>query len=299
MLAAARTVLAATLLLAAAPSAANAGAGIQCPRGWVANTGYAACTLIASGGGTGGGGPGGGHGGSGGEPVCMYQGHPIPCTTDEGYWYAPLECWINEAENVPEDDPAWQGNYPDGAVYQCWRPAGFPTLRWFPNPPPPTEGAVPMDLLGTALARMGLRGIEMGSTPPMLPDRVGVIGFPTWLWAQDPSPQTWGPNTASVSAGGYSMTATAKANRVQWEMGNGDVVNCDNPGTAWNARLGDADSPTCGYRYLDDGDYAVQAVTFWEVQWSGLGQTGTIPLALFSRGQITMAEVQVLVQRGS
>ena len=94
------------------------------------------------------------------------------------------------------------------------------------------------------------------------------------------------------------MTATAKANRVQWEMGNGDVVNCDNPGTAWNARLGDADSPTCGYRYLDDGDYAVQAVTFWEVQWQGLGQTGTIPLALFSRGQITMAEVQVLVQRG-
>lgn len=300
MLAAARTLLSATILLGAAPATVNAAGGIQCPKGWVANTAYAACTLIASGGGTGTGGPGGGHGGGGGEPVCMNGLVPIECVTDEGYWYAPLGCWINKLNPQPgEDDPAWQGNYPDGAIYQCWHPSGWPTHEWFATPPSPTEGAVPMDLLGTALARMGLRGIEMGSTPPMLPDRVGVIGFPTWLWAQDPSPQTWGPNTASVSAGGYSMTATAKANRVQWEMGNGDVVNCDNPGTAWNARLGDADSPSCGYRYLDDGDYAVQAVTFWEVNWNGLGQTGTIPLALFSRGQITMAEVQVLVQRGS
>jgi len=285
-------------LLAGVAAPAHGGVGIQCPTGWVANASYAACVLVASGGGGPGGGPGGG--GGGGDPVCMYQGHPIACVTDEGYWYALRECWINKLEKQPDkDDPVWQGHYPDGAIYQCWHPSGYPTNEWFASPPPPTKGAVPMALLGQALARMGLRGIEMGSTPPMLPDRIGVIGFPTWLWAQDPSPQTWGPNTASVSAGGYSMTATAQATRVQWEMGNGDVVTCDNPGTAWNTSLGDADSPSCGYRYLDDGDYAVQAVTFWEVQWSGLGQTGTIPLALFSRGQITMAEVQVLVQRGS
>ena len=153
-----------------------------------------------------------------------------------------------------------------------------------------------MDLLGQALARMGLRGIEMGSTPPMIDGRVGIIGFPTWLWAQNPSPQTWGPNTATVSAAGYSLTATATANRVQWEMGNGDVVTCDTPGTQWVEGYGREDSPTCGYRYLEDGQYAVQAVTFWEVHWSGLGQSGTIPLALFSRGQLVMGELQVLVQ---
>lgn len=156
-----------------------------------------------------------------------------------------------------------------------------------------------MDLLGQVLARMNLRGIEMGSTPPMVSGRVGVIGFPTWLWAENPSPQTWGPISASVSAGGYSMSATAKAHRVQWEMGNGDVVSCENPGTAWSESAGAAESPTCGYRYLEDGRYNVQSVAFWDVQWSGLGQSGTVPLALFSRGEIEMSEVQVLVQPGS
>lgn len=227
----------------------------------------------------------------------MYQGHPIPCVTDEGYWYAGLECWINKLHpQPPKKDPVWGGNYPNGAIYQCWHPSGWPSNEWFAVQPPPTQGAVPMDLLGQALARMGLRGIEMGSTPPMIDGRVGIIGFPTWLWAQNPSPQTWGPNTATVSAAGFSLTATATANRVQWEMGNGDVVTCDNPGTQWVEGYGREESPTCGYRYLEDGQYAVQAVTFWEVHWSGVGQSGTIPLALFSRGQLVMGELQVLVQ---
>lgn len=229
----------------------------------------------------------------------MYQGQPIPCVTDEGYWYAPLECWINKLNpQPPASDPDWEGNYPKGAIYQCWHPAGWPQNEWFPTQPPPTEGAVPMDLLGQALARMGLRGIEMGSTPPMREGSIGAIGFPTWLWVKDPSPQTWGPNSASVNAGGYSMTATARAERVRWEMGNGDVVECANPGTAWVKAYGAKDSPTCNYRYTEDGYYTVQSVTFWTVEWAGLGQSGTIPLALFSRNDIAMAEIQVLVQPG-
>lgn len=48
---------------------------------------------------------------------------------------------------------------------------------------------------------MGLRGIEMGSTPPMIPGRIGLVGFPVWLWAADPGPQTWGP-VSGVGVGG-------------------------------------------------------------------------------------------------
>lgn len=287
------------VVLALAPAAQTAtAAGIQCPTGWVGNTGYAACTLIGSYGDPGGGGSGGGSGGGGGgEPVCMYGQRPIPCVTDEGYWVADRQCWINKMNPQPgPEDPAWGDKYPDGAIYQCWHPGGWPQNVWFADPPPPTEGAVPMDLLGQVIARMGLRGIDMGSTPPMIDGRVGLIGFPVWLWAKNPDAHTWGPISASVSAAGYSMRATAKASRVEWEMGNGDVVPCNNPGTAWGPRDGRSESPTCGYQYLEDGYYDVQSATFWEVQWQGLGQSGTVPLALFSRGRLAVAELQVLVQ---
>ena len=82
------------------------------------------------------------------------------------------------------------------------------------------------------------------------------------------------------------------------QLKHGDVVECANPGTAWVKAYGAKDSPTCNYRYTEDGYYTVQSVTFWTVEWAGLGQSGTIPLALFSRNDIAMAEIQVLVQPG-
>ena len=36
------------------------------------------------------------------------------------------------------------------------------------------------------------------------------------------------------------------------------------------------------------------ATSHWEVVWSGIGQTGTIPVSFTSTATITMGEVQVL-----
>lgn len=278
-------------------------APVICPTNWVWNGGYQACTLTA---GHGGGDPGGGGGpvgGGGGEPVCMFNGLAVPCSTDDGYWVGPPnECYVKRATpQPPKADPVWEG-HKTGAIYDCSKRylAGTNNLDyqfWSAAPPPPS-GADPGVLLARVVARMGVRGIEMGSTPPMIAGRVGLIGFPVWLWAVNPSPQTWGPVTASASAGaGYSVSATAKASRVRWEMGNGDAVECAGPGVAWSEAWGKEPSPSCGYRYEHDGRYQVQAVTFWELTWSGMGASGTIPLALFSRGQLVEGEAQVLVQR--
>lgn len=293
-----------TVLVTAGPimTSVAVAAPVECPTAWVWNTGYQACVLTAGGGGGGGPGDPGGGGGSGGTRVCIWNGQEIPCQTADGYWVGPPhECYVKRASPQPpkSEKPPWPDDERGGAIYDCSKRylAGNNNLDyqfWWPTAPAPA-GADPAVLLAEAISRMGIRGIIMGSTPPMMTGRVGVIGFPTWLWAADRTAQTWGPTSASASAGaGYTVTARAGAFRVQWEMGNGDVVECRGPGTEWVQAYGKEDSPTCGYRYVDDGDYTVQAVTFWTLTWAGMGQSGTIPLALFSRGQISMGEVQAI-----
>lgn len=284
------------VLLGAVP--ARAAGPVQCPASWVWNAGYRACVLTASSGGGDPGHPGGGGGGGGGgERICVFDGDEIPCETADGYWIGPpFECYIKPTDpQPPKSDPVWKG-HKDGTIYHCSKRylAGNNNLdydRWWGSPPTP-GGADPAILIAQAVTRMGIRGIEMGSTPPMAAGKIGIIGFPTWLWAADRSPQTWGPNRATVTAGGVTITATAAAKRVEWEMGTGDVVTCDGPGTPWSSGYGKSESPTCGYLYVEDGRYPVQAVTFWDLQWTGMGLSGTIPLALFSRGEIAMAEAQ-------
>lgn len=274
---------------------------VVCPTSWVWNASYQACVLTANGGGEGPGDPGnpGGGGGGGGEQICVWGGEVIPCETGDGYWIGPpYECYIELTEpQPPKGDPIWKGNT-HGAIYHCSKRylAGnndHDYDRWWPSAPSPA-GADPYVVIAQAVRQMGLRGIDMGSTPPMRYGKIGIIGFPTWLWAINPSPQTWGPTSATASAGGVTITARAAAHRVEWEMGDGTVVECDNPGTPWSILDGKEDSPTCGHRYTDDGRYTVQAVAFWELEWSGMGLSGTIPLALFSRGEIAMGEVQVV-----
>lgn len=59
-----------------------------------------------------------------------------------------------------------------------------------------------------------------------------VVGMPMWMWA-DPSPTTFGPLSASATAGGVTVTATAKVTTVRWAMGDGTTVTCHGPGTPY------------------------------------------------------------------
>ena len=143
---------------------------------------------------------------------------------------------------------------------------------------------------------MGLQAIAIGIVPESAPGRIGIIGLPSWMWAQTPGENTMGPITRSATAGAYSVSATAKVNKVVWNMGNGDSVTCSGPGTPYADSYGKASSPTCGYTYVRPGAYTVTATSYWIVTWAGIGQTGTIPLNFSRSTAITMGEVQVLNQ---
>ncbi len=225
---------------------------------------------------------------------------PVPCHHAElGWWSNARNCYVKAVSPPPPaGDPVWGGRA-DGAIYQCVVVPGLGTLPasyyqfWAASAP---AGPDPRVLAQQAVASMNLQPIAIGIVPEDRPDAVGLVGLPTWLWVENPGAQTWGPITRSASAGGVTVTATARVQSIRWLMGDGGVVSCAGPGTAYEDRYGTAESPTCGYRYPKQGTYRVQAESSWLVTWSGMGQSGTIPLSLTSSTQITIGELQVLTQ---
>ena len=255
--------------------------------------------------GGGGGGRGGGDGGEPGEAVCedRLTGDEVGCVVDTWYWSWDWACYTKYAEPQPPwGEPGWSGRR-DGAIFWCSRgvtvtdPFPADTIsRWSLTPPwgaPPD----PRELARAAVESMGLHAVDIGIVPEQGPDRVGLLGLPTWMWVEEVNGSTWGPTTRTATSGPWSVTATAQVDRIEWDMGDGTVVTCTTPGTEYRDVYQDADSPDCGHRYTDPGRYAVSATSFWVVTWSGLGESGTIEMDFTADGQIVMGEVQVLNQQ--
>lgn len=241
--------------------------------------------------------------GASGISACRYQGVEIPCTAaaSGGWWYPAFGCYVvGMSPPPPVSDPVWQG-HTDGGVYSCVSgPAGesWPGgLFWLPaQPGGPGAPPDPAVVARRAVDSMQLRRIAIGMVPESGPDRVGIVGLPAWMWVADRSDQTFGPITRSASSGGVSVSATARVVRVVWEMGDGSSVTCTTPGTPFRAGDGGRRSPDCGYVYQRQGTYTVRATTYWQVAWSGAGQSGTIPLDMTSTTTVVIGELQAVTR---
>lgn len=245
----------------------------------------------------------GGHpgGGAGTEPrICTFNGDPITCDTAIGSWSSYASAWCRPAPVQPDfSDPIWRG-HTDGTVYECVRPLrdGIPdpnslALWWLPTAP---EAPDPEDLARRLLASIEFQSPELGIFPRGDTMRtMGYVGWNAWLWAAPSSPLQWGPVTDSISEGGVTVTLTANVVRMVWDMGNGDTFACG-MGTPWSsaATRGGRNiaSPTCGYMYEEDGIYTVTGTSEWDVDWSGGGRSGTIPLTLSRDVEVIVGELQ-------
>jgi hypothetical protein len=295
----AAVLLAACLLIAVGSTAPAAAASpAKC---WQNAAGDQVCEVTSiSPGSPGGGGPGGGS--SGPAATCEDSFPSDWCAAPSGAWWSNgRQCWVAPlSPQPPAGDPLWQGRT-TGTIYQCRAPES-PAFRgtadvvffWSDTEAQPVDPAV---LAQTAIDSMELTAPTVGATPLPGPDAVSLIGLPTWLWVQSPGTRSWGPITATASAGGVTTTATAKVARVVWDMGDGSTITCTNPGTAWTPAQGTGDSPTCGYRYRTPGQRTITATTHWQVDWSGAGQTGTIPLALSGTRQIDVTQLRAVISR--
>jgi hypothetical protein len=208
----------------------------------------------------------------------------------------------------PASDPVWDGHKPgDGAIYTriCLSDALaaaagaqiVPQVFWAAQAP--AVNVDPEQLAREAVDRMLLTGPSIAS-----PRAAGqyLVGVPMWMWVNE-SATTYGPNTASASLAGVTVTATAKVSTIVWSLGDGSAVTCTGPGTAYAATYGKRESPTCGHTYSTasaakaGGKYAVTATATWTVNWQvvgGAGETGQFAETRQSQMQVAIGELQVV-----
>jgi hypothetical protein len=238
--------------------------------------------------------------------VCRNQftGEVVDCYDPAYGWFNPTDaCYYKPHEpQPPATDPVWEGNFPNGAIYDQVCPAIPGTgggWGWFATPPPgfgPTLTAA--QVAQEAIRRLHLLGPEIGMAPP--PTSTGLVGVPMWLWTAV-TPATWGPTSATASVPGLSVTATGRADHIVWDMGDSHSVMCANAGTPYRQSLGGGPSPTCGYQYSmssaqqPGAKYTVTATTTWNVTWVGGGQSGQLTVTRSSTTRVGVGELQVLV----
>lgn len=231
-------------------------------------------------------------------------GIPVPCRQFGVDWRNDLQCYARVKEvQPPVTAEVWEGNT-TGMIVQChlglddgWNTTWDQWVGSAELPPPPD----PEELARRAVARMQLKPITMGTFPQLAessPSSLGYVGWNVWMWVNRPSDATWGPITRSVSEGGYTVTATARVDKVVWDMGDGSTVEC-RLGKPWQSIWTHNEaSPDCGHVYERDGVYAVTATSYWVVDWAGIGESGVLTLDLATSGTMRVAEVQVVSVNG-
>ena len=243
--------------------------------------------------------------GSNDASVCVgYGDRSLPCTDPfYGIWSNALQCYLKLATpQPPPSDELWEDNYPRGAIYLCGDPARTANpLVWLPQGP--EVQISPEQAARIVVRRMDLRAAAIRIVPEDKPGSIGAVGAPVYMWT-DRGLATFGPQVLTGSAGGVTITATAKVDRIVWDMGDGASVTCRTPGTPYQDRYGFSMSPDCGHRYSrtsagkPGNAYPVTATSFWLIDWTGPGgSSGQIPLTLSSSTAIQVGELQALVTR--
>lgn len=225
----------------------------------------------------------------------------VECSNQYGSWSNANGCYYKPVDSPPPlTDPLWKGNT-TGAIYAATCPGtGGTGGGWLWMDSAPGGGAVPSaaEIAARAVSMLELSGPEIGMAPR--PGSTGLVGLPVWMWTTV-SASTWGPVSATASVPGISVTATAKAAQVVWDMGDGHSVTCHGPGTPYTVARGAAMSPTCGHRYLRSSAgmpgeaFTVTATTTWQINWSGGGASGVLTQTRSSTLPVRIGELQLLV----
>lgn len=228
----------------------------------------------------------------------------MPCFDAQWGWFNSQDaCYYRLRDPQPAPgDVAWASNYPAGAVYLVTCTGNISGTnggwRWLPSAPDGygATATTPGELAARAVDQMQLTGPAIEISIPA--GETGLVGIPVWLWTTVGA-TTWGPNTAEAAVPGLSVTATAQAKRITWDMGDGTTVTCANPGTPLHP--GGIESPTCGHIYETSSAgqphdaFSLTATTTWEVTWTGGGTSGVLSVTRSSSSTVRIGELQVLV----
>lgn len=132
----------------------------------------------------------------------------------------------------------------------------------------------PVVVAQQAVKQLDLPTTTINMAPPITSPQ--LVNVSTWLWLDS---ATWKPYTATASIAGVAATATATPQKVVWNMGDGNTVTCDGPGTPYDPSMPNATS-NCTYIWAapsnaePGGTYDVSATTEWSVTWTAVGAAG-------------------------
>src|SRR5699024_3387881 len=106
-----------------------------------------------------------------------------------------------------------------------------------------------VDLVGVAhqaRASLELHEPELSMSPSA--DGPVLVHVPVWMWIDE---DQWAEQSASASVPGGEVSVRAAPSSVSWQMGDGTTVDCDGPGTPFDASAHDPEesSPDCGHTY--------------------------------------------------
>lgn len=223
---------------------------------------------------------------------------PTP-TTD------PITCTLIPV-NLPQFQQALGIGGPEPgywAIDECTGPNGP-----IPHPPvwiviaqpgtPATPGGAavtappPVVVAQQAEKQLDLPSITIDMAPP--PASPQLVNVSTWLWLD---PTGWKPYTATAAIDGVAATAIATPEKVVWNMGDGNTITCDGPGTPYELSEPNATSH-CTYTWTASSDaepggtFDVSATTVWQVTWTVAGAAGGGNLGLVA-GPAAHVEVKV------
>jgi hypothetical protein len=169
------------------------------------------------------------------------------------------------------------------------------TIVWLANPPKATASApAPAVLAAQAESELHLSTPAIATSPKQ--GETTYPGVNVWAWVPSSS---WTASSATATAVGESVTATARPSYATWDFGDGSVVVCQGPGTVYQASDGaNPVSPTCGHAYTQPGSYTETVTVHWSVTWAGAGQTGAFnDLTTTSSAAVAVGESEAVVTR--
>ncbi|MDQ3573310.1 MAG: hypothetical protein M3404_00015 [Actinomycetota bacterium] len=150
-----------------------------------------------------------------------------------------------------------------------------------------------------ALNSLSLPAPEIRLNP--IPPQDQLVNMATWMWLDE---ATWGPRSTTASVPGVTVTATARPERVVWDMGNGAQVVCQGPGVPYDvSQPEEAQRSDCTYTYRRSSAaqpgqrYVISATVEWSATWSVAGAAGGGALPGLSRSSsvaVRVAEIQAV-----
>jgi hypothetical protein len=196
--------------------------------------------------------------------------------------------------------PPWAHGYDSpGTFYYVYCGGVFLNVEYIPEgSTPPGGGPAVQAIDPRTLAVAAQKNIPVGQFTINLspsPPTDQLVGLPMWMWVTG---DALGNKSDTVTAGAVTVTATASATEISFDMGDGHTVHCTAPDATTDPRA--ARKTSCEYTYPRSsaprpdhvGDaYTITAKVVWAVNYTVAGAPGGGPLPGITRTATTTVRV--------